>query len=45
VQNPRLAINETALMLGFAEVSAFHRAFKCWLRATPVEYPRTARKA
>jgi AraC-like DNA-binding protein len=40
----RMAIGEIAFLLGFSEVSAFHRAFKRWTGCTPREYrnvPRT----
>jgi AraC-like DNA-binding protein len=38
----RIAIGEVAFLLGFSEVSAFHRAFKRWTGATPAEYRRSA---
>jgi AraC-like DNA-binding protein len=44
LQNPGMTINEVAFLLGFAEVSAFHRAFKRWTGSTPAEYQRTSRK-
>ena len=34
----RLAIGEIAFLLGFSEVSAFHRAFKHWTGHTPHAY-------
>jgi len=33
-------LTEVAYLLGYAEVSAFNRAFKRWTRATPSEYRR-----
>jgi AraC-like DNA-binding protein len=38
---PRRTINEVAFLLGFVEVSAFHRAFKRWTGKTPAEYQRS----
>jgi AraC-like DNA-binding protein len=35
-----LAVAEVGYLLGFSEPSAFHRAFKRWLRLTPLEYRR-----
>lgn len=43
LQDPRRTINEVAFLLGFLEVSAFHRAFKRWTGKTPAEYQRSVR--
>ncbi len=43
LQDPRRSINEVAFLLGFLEVSAFHRAFKRWTGKTPAEYQRSFR--
>ncbi|MGM0564510.1 MAG: AraC family transcriptional regulator [Pseudomonadota bacterium] len=36
--SPQLSINDIALKVGFAEPSAFHRAFKKWTGVTPADY-------
>ena len=33
-----LSINEVGALLGFADTSAFHKAFKRWTRQTPADY-------
>jgi len=43
LQDEHRTINEVTFLLGFAEVSAFHHAFKRWTGKTPAEYQRTAR--
>ena len=34
-------VNDIALLLGFSEASAFHRAFKRWYGCNPKEYAAT----
>jgi AraC-like DNA-binding protein len=38
-----LELNEIAFLLGFSQVTAFHRAFKRWTGKTPLEYRRSHR--
>jgi AraC-like DNA-binding protein len=38
-----LGLSEIALLLGFSESAAFHRAFKRWTGQTPLEYRRSKR--
>jgi AraC-like DNA-binding protein len=37
----QLPIAEIALVLGFSQAAAFHRAFRRWTEQTPLEYRRT----
>lgn len=45
LQKSQTSINEVAFLLGFLEVSAFHRAFKRWTGQTPAEYRRSFRSS
>lgn len=38
LQDPRISICEVAFLLGFLDVTAFHRAFKRWTGSTPAEH-------
>lgn len=38
LSNPRLGITYIAHMLGYADYSGFHRAFKKWTGLSPSEY-------
>ena len=40
LRDRRITIGEVGFMLGFQNVSAFHRAFKHWTGHTPAEYQR-----
>jgi len=40
----RMAVAEVAFLLGFSEISSFHRAFKRWTGRTPVTFRSEARK-
>lgn len=41
IKQPRLALSDIALLLGFSELSAFTRAFTRWTDVAPSEYRRT----
>ena len=43
VEHSDLALSEVAFLLGFSQVSAFHRAFKRWTQTTPLEHRARAR--
>jgi AraC-like DNA-binding protein len=40
----RVSVSEVAFLLGFSELSAFHRAFKRWTGRTPVTFRAEARR-
>jgi AraC-like DNA-binding protein len=39
----RMSVAEVAFLVGFSEISAFHRAFKRWTGRTPVTFRAEAR--
>ena len=38
LRNPNVALSEVSYLLGFAEPSAFHHAFRKWTGKTPIQY-------
>jgi len=45
LQDPRISIGEVGFLLGFLDVTAFHRAFKRWTGSTPLEHRQAASRA
>lgn len=45
IASSELSLAEIALLLGFSQSAAFHRAFKRWTSLTPLEYRRSARQS
>src|SRR5262245_9516376 len=43
LMDDRMSVGEVAFLLGFSELSAFHRAFKRWTGRTPVTFRTEAR--
>jgi AraC-like DNA-binding protein len=43
VAQPHIPLTEVALMLGYSELSAFTRAFRCWTGVSPTQYRRQVR--
>ena len=41
LRDQRIAIGEVGFLLGFRDVTAFHRAFRRWTGTTPAKYRRT----
>lgn len=42
LRDPRIGIAEVGFLLGFRDVTAFHRAFRRWMGTTPASYRRAA---
>lgn len=42
LRDPRIGIAEVGFLLGFRDVTAFHRAFRRWTGTTPASYRRSA---
>jgi AraC-like DNA-binding protein len=42
LREPQRTVQDAAYTLGFADVTAFHRAFKRWTHVTPAEYQQRA---
>ncbi len=40
LNNPDIPLTEIALLLGYSELSAFSRAFRCWTGVSPQKYRR-----
>lgn len=45
LQDLRISIGEVGFLLGFLDVTAFHRAFKRWTGCTPLEHRQAAARA
>lgn len=44
LRDPELGLTETAFLVGYSDLSAFHRAFRRWFRQTPLAFQRDAQK-
>jgi AraC-like DNA-binding protein len=44
LMDDRMSVAEVAFLVGFSEISAFHRAFKRWTGRTPVTFRAEARR-
>ena len=44
LRDDRISVAEVAFLVGFSEISAFHRAFKRWTGRTPVTFRTEARR-
>jgi len=40
MRNARISLTDTAFLVGYSDLTAFHRAFRRWFSKTPVEYLR-----
>lgn len=43
LRDPRLTLTDAAFLVGYSDLTAFHRAFKRWFNQTPLEYQRQLR--
>ena len=43
LRDPRITLTDAAFLLGYSDLTAFHRAFKRWFNQTPLEYQRQLR--
>lgn len=44
LRDPRISLTDTAFLVGYSDLTAFHRAFRRWFNQTPLEYQREALK-
>lgn len=45
LRDRRLSLTDTAFLVGYSDLTAFHRAFRRWFGQTPLDYQRQARAA
>lgn len=45
LRDSRLTLTDTAFLLGYSDLTAFHRAFRRWYQQTPAEYQRACKAA
>lgn len=43
LRDPRITLTDAAFLVGYSDLTAFHRAFKRWFNQTPLEYQRQLR--
>jgi AraC-like DNA-binding protein len=41
LRDTRLGLTDTAFLVGYSDLSAFHRAFRRWFKQTPLEFQKT----
>lgn len=40
LRDPRITLTDAAFLVGYSDLTAFHRAFRRWFNQTPLEYKR-----
>jgi len=40
LRDPRISLTDTAFLVGYSDLTAFHRAFRRWFNQTPLEFQR-----
>lgn len=44
LRDARITLTDAAFLVGYSDLTAFHRAFRRWFQVTPLDYQRQARK-
>jgi AraC-like DNA-binding protein len=42
LRDPNLGLTDTAFLVGYSDLTAFHRAFRRWFKQTPLEFQKQA---
>jgi AraC-like DNA-binding protein len=45
LRDPQIGLTDAAFLVGYSDLTAFHRAFRRWFKQTPLEFQRQARDA
>ncbi len=44
LHDPKLGLTDTAFLVGYSDLTAFHRAFRRWFKQTPLEFQKQAQR-
>jgi AraC-like DNA-binding protein len=45
LRDPNLGLTDTAFLVGYSDLTAFHRAFRRWFKQTPLEFQKQAQQS
>jgi AraC-like DNA-binding protein len=45
LRDARISLTDTAFLVGYSDLTAFHRAFRRWFNQTPLEFQKQAQKS